>query len=121
MIENVAENIEEIEEEYSTLSTHWIHPNIPVLEGIFLKRSLLREDDQIWLSMELCRGGSVTDLVSFLHLKSLPVLTELEIAYVLSEVARTLNYLHSNKTLHRDVKGNNIVRLTFFKSLRPSD
>ena len=109
MIENVADNIDEIEEEYSALSTHWIHPNIPCLEGVFLKRSLLREHDQFWLVQELCKGGSVTDLVSFLHKKSLPGLTELEIAYVLSEVAKTLKYLHSNHTLHRDVKGSNIV------------
>ncbi len=62
--------------------------------------------------MELCKGGSVTDLVKFFHSKNLmSPLNEEEIAYILSEVVHAISYLHSNKTLHRDVKGSNIVSI----------
>jgi myosin-3 len=37
IFDNIADNVEEIEEEVSVLSTHWIHPNIPHLIGIFLR------------------------------------------------------------------------------------
>ena len=37
IFDNLEENFEEIEEEYSVLSTHWIHPNIPQFVGIFLR------------------------------------------------------------------------------------
>lgn len=37
IFDNLEENAEEIQEEYSVLSTHWIHPNIPHFVGIFLR------------------------------------------------------------------------------------
>ena len=42
IVDKVADNIEEIEEEYLALSTHWIHPNIPHIQGTFLKKGLSR-------------------------------------------------------------------------------
>ena len=71
--------------------------------------SIFSDLDQIWLVMELCKGGSVTSLVQHLFQSRLPQLREEEIAYILNEVAHALVYLHGNNTLHRDVKGSNIV------------
>ncbi len=36
---------------------------------------------------------------------------EEELAYLLKEVCQTLVYLHGQGTLHRDVKGSNIVSI----------
>jgi serine/threonine protein kinase len=37
IFDNLDENVEEIQEEFAVLSTHWIHPNIPHFVGIFLR------------------------------------------------------------------------------------
>ncbi len=42
ILDDIAENLEEIEEEYRVLNTHWIHPNIPQFEGLYFKRSACR-------------------------------------------------------------------------------
>lgn len=63
IFDNLDETLEEIEEDYAVISTHWIHPNIPHFSGLFLKKGLTRPQDQIWLVMELCNGGSVSELV----------------------------------------------------------
>ena len=42
MLDNIPDNIEEIEEEYVVLSTHWLHPNIPHFNGLYLKKGVTR-------------------------------------------------------------------------------
>ena len=64
VFENLEDTINEIEEDYSVISTHWLHPNIPHFTGLYLKKGLSRILDQIWLVMELCDGGSVSELIS---------------------------------------------------------
>ena len=53
IIEQIADNIEEIEEEYLILRDLCLHPNIPSFYGIYLKKSSRREDDQLWFVMEV--------------------------------------------------------------------
>lgn len=108
ILENVADNIEEIEEEYMVLRDLSMHPNIPVFHGIFLKPGPNPEHDQLWFVMELCAGGSITDLVQGLKLKK-KRLTEDQMAYILRETTEALIFLHSNHCMHRDVKGHNIL------------
>lgn len=64
--------------------------------------------DQLWLVMELCTGGSVTDLTKSI-LKSNQRPEESIIAYILHETCNALHYLHTNNVIHRDVKGHNIL------------
>ncbi|KFQ52504.1 Myosin-IIIa, partial [Nestor notabilis] len=59
----------------------------------------------------LCNGGSVTDLVKG-FLKRGERMNELIIAYILHEALMGLQHLHENKTIHRDIKGNNILLTT---------
>lgn len=108
ILENVADNIEEIEEEYMVLRDLSMHPNIPVFFGIFLKQGPAPEHDQLWFVMELCAGGSITDLVQGLKMKKRR-LTEDQMAYILRETTEALIFLHSNHCMHRDVKGHNIL------------
>ena len=113
---------------------------------------VFREDDQIWLAMELCEGGTVVGLVNFLQQKQLPSLRVPQ--WVLPNLILAENHnsaflggrnsLRSQRglpnsglspwagivifetfllilgvsyicflqnTLHRDVKGSNVVRM----------
>ncbi|KAL6425676.1 hypothetical protein ACFW04_009644 [Cataglyphis niger] len=109
ILENVADNIEEIEEEYLVLRDLSLHPNIPLFHGLFLKRAKPgQEEDQLWFVMELCTGGSVTDLVQGVKKRG-SRLTDDQIAYILKETVEALIFLHSNHCMHRDVKGHNIL------------
>lgn len=112
IFDNLNETLEEIEEDFAVISTHWIHPNIPHFIGLFLKKGASRPQDQVWLVMELCDGGSISELVMGLKKKQLGPLREPEIAYILSEVHHALAYLHGHHRIHRDVKGTNILLTT---------
>ncbi|XP_053612596.1 myosin-IIIb-like isoform X2 [Plodia interpunctella] len=108
ILENIAENIEEIEEEFLVFRDLSSHPNIPEFFGLFLKRGLNSDDDQIWFVMELCTGGSVTDLCAGMRAHG-NSLTEPQLAYVLRGTVRALTHLHAHRCMHRDVKGHNIL------------
>ncbi|KAG7487450.1 hypothetical protein MATL_G00023560 [Megalops atlanticus] len=101
---------EEIEAEYNILRALSDHPNVVKFFGMFYKKDL-KNGDQLWLVLELCNGGSVTDLAKGL-LKRGDRMYEAIIAYILHEALMGLQHLHNNKTIHRDVKGNNILLTT---------
>lgn len=82
------------------------HRNIATYYGAFIKKSPPGKDDQLWLVMEYCGAGSVTDLVKSTKGQSLK---EEWIAYISREILRGLSYLHSNKVIHRDIKGQNVL------------
>ena len=53
-MESIADNIEEIEEEFLILRDLCLHPNIPSFHGLFLKKhATKREEDQLWFVMEV--------------------------------------------------------------------
>ncbi|CAB3239895.1 unnamed protein product [Arctia plantaginis] len=108
ILENITENIEEIEEEFLVFRDLSSHPNIPEFFGLFLKRGVCSDDDQIWFVMELCTGGSVTDLCAGMRAHG-NNLTEPQLAYVLRGTVRALTHLHAHRCMHRDVKGHNIL------------
>lgn len=108
IMENIADNVEEMEEEHRVLRDLCVHPNIPTYFGIFFQPAACREDDQVWFVMELCTGGSVTDLVQGLR-KANTTLPERTIAYILRETMDALRFLHTHHCMHRDVKGHNIL------------
>ncbi|XP_037032331.1 myosin-IIIb-like isoform X7 [Bradysia coprophila] len=108
ILETIADNLEEIEEEYLVLRDLSIHPNLPSFVGIFLRKGACFEDDQLWFVMELCTGGSVTDLVQGLRSRGAQ-LSEKQISYILRETIQALIYLHENHCMHRDIKGHNIL------------
>ncbi|XP_028966557.1 myosin-IIIb [Galendromus occidentalis] len=108
IMENISDNKEEMEEEYRVLRDLGSHPNLPNYYGVFFKPAKNREDDQVWFVMELCTGGSVTDLVQTLR-HSGKRLPEVIIAYIMKETLEALGYLHANHCMHRDIKGHNIL------------
>lgn len=53
-MEQIADNIEEIEEEFLVLRDLCLHPNIPAFHGLYLKKHpSKREEDQLWFVMEV--------------------------------------------------------------------
>ncbi|KAL6439247.1 hypothetical protein ACFW04_003861 [Cataglyphis niger] len=88
------------------ITTYSNHRNIATYYGAFVKKSSPGKDDQLWLVMEYCGAGSVTDLVKSTKGQSLK---EEWIAYISREILRGLSYLHSNKVIHRDIKGQNVL------------
>ncbi|XP_062848358.1 myosin-IIIa [Trichomycterus rosablanca] len=101
---------EEIETEYNILKALSDHPNVVKFYGMFYKNDGTN-CDQLWLVLELCNGGSVTDLVKR-TLKRGTLMDEPIIAYIVHEALMGLQHLHENKTIHRDIKGNNILLTT---------
>ncbi|XP_029158579.1 serine/threonine-protein kinase mig-15 isoform X10 [Nylanderia fulva] len=97
---------EEIKLEINVLKRYSNHRNIATYYGAFVKKSSPGKDDQLWLVMEYCGAGSVTDLVKSTKGQSLK---EEWIAYISREILRGLSYLHSNKVIHRDIKGQNVL------------
>lgn len=53
ILETITDNLEEIEEEYLVLRDLSQHPNLPSFIGIFLRKGVCFEDDQLWFVMEV--------------------------------------------------------------------
>uniref|UniRef100_A0A5S6L994 non-specific serine/threonine protein kinase n=1 Tax=Xenopus tropicalis TaxID=8364 RepID=A0A5S6L994_XENTR len=99
-----------IEAEYNILRSLPNHPNVVMFFGMFYKADQYI-GGQLWLVLELCNGGSVTDLVKSI-LKCGQRLDEMIISYILYGALLGLQHLHNNRIIHRDVKGNNILLTT---------
>ncbi|XP_045106387.1 serine/threonine-protein kinase 3-like isoform X3 [Portunus trituberculatus] len=63
------------------------------------------KDSDLWIVMEYCGAGSVSDIMR-LRKKTL---TEEEIATVVYDTLRGLEYLHLRRKIHRDIKAGNIL------------
>ena len=91
-VENAEDEVEDIIQEISILSE--LHsPYVTKYHGSFLKGS------DLWIIMEFCSGGSCADLLK-------PgLIAEEYITIIIRELLMGLDYLHSDKKLHRDIKG----------------
>uniref|UniRef100_A0A674NEA9 non-specific serine/threonine protein kinase n=1 Tax=Takifugu rubripes TaxID=31033 RepID=A0A674NEA9_TAKRU len=97
---------EEIKLEINMLKKYSHHRNIATYYGAFIKKSPPGHDDQLWLVMEFCGAGSITDLVKNTKGNSLK---EDWIAYISREILRGLAHLHAHHVIHRDIKGQNVL------------
>ncbi|XP_058846118.1 TRAF2 and NCK-interacting protein kinase-like isoform X2 [Acipenser ruthenus] len=97
---------EEIKQEINMLKKYSHHRNIATYYGAFVKKNPPGIDDQLWLVMEFCGAGSVTDLIKNTKGNSLK---EEWTAYICREILRGLTHLHQHKVIHRDIKGQNVL------------
>merc|ERR1719328_1080682 len=73
------------------------------------------KNTDLWIVMEYCGAGSVLDIMKLRGLYwnmpkgEVKTLSEEEIATVLSDTLKGLEYLHLRKKIHRDIKAGNIL------------
>ncbi|EED21701.1 Ste20-like serine/threonine protein kinase, putative [Talaromyces stipitatus ATCC 10500] len=95
-VENAEDEVEDIITEISIMST-MNSPYVTKYLGSYLKGS------DLWIVMEFCAGGSCSDLLR-------PgIIPEDYIMIIIRELLLGLDYLHSDKKLHRDIKAANIL------------
>eukprot|EP01137_Pigoraptor_chileana_P005680 Opistho-2@2916 len=91
------EDFEDIAKEIKFMSS-CKHDHVTQYFGSFMKA------DTIWIAMEFC-AGSVNDILEIFK----KPLQEVEIAAIVFQVLKGLDYLHQNNKIHRDIKGGNIL------------
>lgn len=92
------EDFQDIQNEIAMLE-QCKHENIVAYFGSFIKNK------SMWICMEFCGAGSVSDMYSTLGRP----LEEMEICQIVMYSLRGLEYLHKSHMMHRDIKGGNIL------------
>lgn len=76
------------------------HPNIVKFISAY------KTNKELWVTMELMEGGTLSDAIKLFDFK------EPHVAYVAQEMLAALKYLHERQFVHRDLKSKNVMMTT---------
>ena len=77
------------------------HPNIIKCYGVELYSS------EVWIIMEYCENGSLADIMR----EQKATFNEEQISSIVSQTLKGMQYLHSRRIIHRDIKASNLLYL----------
>ena len=86
------------EEEVEVLLRYSQHPNVCTLRDVY------EDSTRTYMVMELCTGGELFDKIY-----RQKYLSEKETAYIVDILAKTVDYLHQQGVVHRDLQPSNIL------------
>ena len=78
-------------------------------ENIIHLYELYKTTNHLYLIMEYCNGGSLSDILSNYKLKFGKAFSQEIIQYFMRQIVNGLKYTHSHKIIHRDMKLENIL------------
>jgi len=84
-----SENEKAIKKEIALLGYMNQHENFTKLLDVFLY------NDEVWAIIEYCDAGNLVDFIP------VSVMEEYEMAYIIREILKALNFLHKNNRMHR--------------------
>eukprot|EP01120_Amphizonella_sp_Union-15-10_P002542 TRINITY_DN1280_c0_g1_i1.p1 TRINITY_DN1280_c0_g1~~TRINITY_DN1280_c0_g1_i1.p1 ORF type:complete len:542 (+),score=112.68 TRINITY_DN1280_c0_g1_i1:38-1663(+) len=98
-IKIIKREVTELVSEIDTLSK-LSHPNVVQYFGCYVCQ------DETWIVMEYCSKGSVSDAILENHHCEV---TETHVAAILKQLLHGIEYMHKNKSIHRDIKSANLL------------
>ncbi|GMH83284.1 hypothetical protein TrVE_jg6516 [Triparma verrucosa] len=98
-LESTSDELSDIQQEIHILAS-FSNPYLTQYLGSYSLHS------KLYIVMEYLPGGSVSDLLA---LNSTPGFEEATVAWIFRDLLNAMHYLHSNRHLHRDIKGQNVL------------
>ena len=78
-------------------------------ENIIHLQDLIRTNNNLYIIMEYCNGGSLKEILNNYKLKYGRPFSQEIVQHIMSQIIKGLMYIHSKKIIHRDLKLDNIL------------
>jgi p21-activated kinase 1 len=79
------------------------HDNIVAFYGAYLYTSAKNDIEEVWIVNEYVKGGTLSSAVKYYNFQNN------QVAFIVKEVLKALQYIHGKNFAHRDLKSTNIM------------